>query len=184
MYDVVDVVDFFDDPELWKAVAFIISVGAVILPIYHFLLQAVRRRSGEIANQMEEALKLRREAEQLLKTAQGKDFHKNAERKKILRASLKDARVLKQKADQELQSRLANKKEEILDRVQLIRHTGLAELKEKVVSVAVNTTARVLQVSSDKKEKQAFMDVGLQELEHILNQKEQKDKLLEAIKEN
>ena len=24
MYDVVDVVDFFDDPELWKAVAFII----------------------------------------------------------------------------------------------------------------------------------------------------------------
>ena len=57
---------FLDSPELWRSVAFCISARLVSFPIYRLLLSFVRKRAEQISSRWEEALKLRREAEELL----------------------------------------------------------------------------------------------------------------------
>ena len=170
-----------DDPELWKGVAFFMSLGVIALPIYNLLIKTVLNRSKQISERMSKALDLRSESERMLKDIQYKSFYRETQRKKILQNALKDARILKEDADKELQERLLNRKEEILDRVHLIRKSGLRELKEKVISIAVDTTEEILQNQQKESDGNAFMDASIRELEQILSQKEQKDQLLDVI---
>ena len=44
-------ISFFDSPEFWKAIAFILSVVAVVYPAYHFVLKKVRARNKDIISQ-------------------------------------------------------------------------------------------------------------------------------------
>ena len=170
-----------DDPELWKGVAFFMSLGVIALPIYNVLIKVVLKRSKDIADRMSQAVKLRTESEDMLRDIQHKSFYREMQRRKIMQNALKDARILKEDANAELEKRLQEKKEEILNRVHLIRRSGLRELKEKVVSIAVDTTQEILQNSQKESENNAFMDAGIQELEEILSQKEQKERLLNVI---
>ena len=170
-----------DDPELWKGVAFFMAVTLILAPIYHLLIKAVLNRSKEISERMTKALDLRSESETMLKEIQHKSFYRDAQRKKILQNALKDARIIKESANKELEARLLSRKEEILDRVHLIKKSGLRELKEKVVSIAVDTTQEILQNPQKESDNNAFMDASISELEQILNQKEQKERLLNII---
>ena len=170
-----------DNPELWKGVAFLIAVGVIALPIYHYLVGIVLSRSKQISERMTKAMELRTESEKMLKDIQHKNFYKETERKRILQNALRDARTLKENSNKELEERLLNRKEEILDRVRLIRKSGLRDLKEKVVSIAVDTTEEILQNPLKESENNAFMDAGIRELEQILSQEEQKERLLNVI---
>ncbi|MBO5997849.1 MAG: hypothetical protein J6P93_04925 [Alphaproteobacteria bacterium] len=170
-----------DNPELWKGVAFFMAMTIICMPIYSVLLGIVVKRSKQISERMSKALDLRSESEKMLKEIQHKSFYRESQRKKILQNALKDARILKEDANKELEERLANRKEEIMDRVRLIKRSGLRELKEKVVSIAVDTTEEILHNSEEESEKDAFMDAGIQELKQILKQEDQKQQLLNVI---
>ncbi len=170
-----------DSPELWKSIAFCISVVLIAVPFYRFLIKWVRVRASQIASNLNEALTLRRQAEDLLRQAQSKNFHKDTERKKIVRQALTQARILKESAGEQMQQRLSDKTQEVVERVHLIRQTGLQELKEKVVSIAVDTTSDILENSSKTSQQDAFMEVSLRDLEWLLKQKEQKNQLLQAV---
>ena len=97
---------FLDDPELWKGVAFFISIAVVCIPIYRALIVWVKKRAGQISFHWQQALTLRQEAETLLRTAQSKNFYKANKRKKIVQHALKEARILKENANKELKDRL------------------------------------------------------------------------------
>ena len=170
-----------DNPELWKGVAFFMALGVIAMPIYHFLIGIVLNRSKQIPERMSKALDLRAASEKMLRDIQHKNFYKETERKRIMQNTIRDARILKENANKELEERLLNRKEEILDRVHLIRKSGLRELKEKVVSIAVDTTEEILQNPQKESESNAFMDAGIRELEQILSQEEQKERLLNVI---
>jgi len=172
---------FLDSPELWKSVAFCVSVFVLIFPIYRILIKMVKSRAQKISSHWEEALKLRREAENLLWQAQSKMFYKDVERKKAVQKALKEARQLKDTAQKEQGVLLSDRKQEILNRVHNIRQTGLTELKEKVVNVSIDTTADILIHSEKIANSKNFIESGLNELEWILEQKEEKNRLLQAI---
>ena len=95
---------------------------------------------------------------------------------------MKEARDVKETALGEQKLHFAEKEQEILDRIHTIRQHGLSDLKEKVVSVAVNTTADIFFHSCTKKQSDAFMENGLKELELVLTQNTEKDRLLQAVK--
>ena len=170
-----------DNPEVWKGTAFFMAFAVILLPIYRLLIKAVLNRSKQISERMSNALDLRSESEKMLRDIQYKNFYRETQRKKILQNALRDARVLKEGANKELETRLLNKKEEILDRVHLIRKSGLRELKEKVVSIAVDTTEEILQNPQKESDNNAFMDASICELKQILDQKEQKERLMNVI---
>ena len=176
-----EVLSFWDSPELWKSIAFCISASLVVLPIYRILIKLVKKRAEQISSHWEQALKLRREAENLLWQVQSKHFHKEVERKKIVQAALKEARQLKQDAKKEQDIRFDEKKQEILDRVYNIRQSGLTDLKEKVINIAVDTTADILVHSKTISDHDAFIECGLKDLEWMLAQNKEKDCLLQAI---
>jgi len=157
---------FLDDAELWKGVAFFISIGLISVPIYRLLIKWVKIRSNHICSHWHEALKLRREAEDLLKSVQQKNFYKDVERKKIMQAGLKEARALKENTQLEQAQYLKDKKQEILDRVNLIQKTGLADLNRKVLSLSTDITKNVLMDLNE--EKKDFMSVAFDELATFL----------------
>ena len=179
-----DVFSFFDSPELWKSVAFCLSVLVIVFPIYRILLKVVKKRAQQISLRWEQALKLRKEAENLLWDIQRKNFYRENNRKNVVQEALKSARFLKEEAHKEQAIRLNQKKREILERVHNIRQTGLTNLKEKVVNIAVATTADVFIHSEKIAVSEKYVEAGLKDLEWILEQNEEKNRLLQAIQNN
>ena len=83
-----------------------------------------------------------------------------------------------------LKKDLKKKKQESLDRVRQIRQNGYTQLRDKIITSAVNTTKEIMLHSSCEKEQGAFMNASLSELEECLTVKENQDKLKSAALEN
>lgn len=173
-----EMLSYLDSPELWKSVAFVIVVFLTIAPFYRYVLKKTKERADKISAHIEEALKLRREAEILLKEAGSKDFHKDEKRKEITLKAMKEARILKEEALEQRQKRLSEKETEISDRVKLIKESGLKELKEQVISIALGTTMDVIQKDEALFENKAFFDAALKEVGEVLSHKEDIKKIL------
>lgn len=169
---------FFDDPELWKGIAFICSVALIGAPVYHFVLQKMKERSERIRAHIEEALKLRREALQMLRDAKHKEFYQALDKKEIVQKAIKEARLLKKEAQEDLQKRQDLKQSENLERIRLIRESGLRELKDEVIDIAVQTTMDVIQKDKSLIENKVFFDKALNEVGEVLTQEEEKEKIL------
>ncbi len=172
-----------DSPELWKGVAFFVSVGLIVLPVYRLLLKVVKARAKQIASHLEEALKLRREAEDMLKSTQHKDFHKETERKQIMQLALKNARVLKEGATADLGARMLRREKENEERVCLIRENGLKELREKVLEIAVDTTENILAEKVDESSQKMLMRESLNDLERVLKNPQEVKQLRKMIEQ-
>ncbi len=173
-----ELMTFLDDPELWKGVAFIGAAVLTVMPIYRFILKKMQERSDRITAHLDEALKLRREALDMLRDAKHKEFYQEKDKKEIVQKALKEARILKNEAEKDLQKRQDLKQAEILERIRLIRESGLHELKEQVISIAVQTAMDVIQKDEKLAENKVFFDKALEEVTQVLTQKEEQEKIL------
>ena len=173
-----------ESPEFWKSIAFLLSVGCVLLPLYRLFVAFVKKRSRQMASQWEEALTLRREAEKTLKDAQRKDFHKEHDRKQVVQKALKNARSLKEKAEEDLIKNAEKQRESMLERTELIKRASLTNLKEKVVSVVIQNSSNILKKSDALVDKKIYVNRALEELKEVLKDEHEKKVLIQSVKNN
>src|SRR4029079_7777812 len=100
------VMEFLRDPETWIAVAFIVFIVAAGRPILRAMNKGLDERAGRIKANLDEARRLREEAEALLaesRPKQGAAAKKTAERLAHARA---EAETLKKEAAANLEAML------------------------------------------------------------------------------
>ena len=76
--------EFLQDPAFWAAVAFVIFIAATAKPISRLLTAGLDKRADKIRSDLEEAEKLREEAQDLLASYQRKQRDALAEAEAII----------------------------------------------------------------------------------------------------
>ncbi len=136
---------FFADPRTWVAIAFIAFFVIFGRRIFGPLLTALDRRAETIRAQLDEAARLRAEAEAMLKAAQAHREAALRDAQAMLdRARDEAARASQQaRADAEAASR---RRERMADeRIQAAELAAVSEVRRAAVDVATAAATRVLQ---------------------------------------
>ncbi len=129
----------------WVGVAFAIFVIAVFKPGRRVLTQALDGRIAKIREEVEEAQRLREEAQAMLASYQRRQREAIQEAEQIIAHAREEAERSKAQAEAELEASVARRERQAADKIAQAEAAALDEIREKAVDMAIDATARLLE---------------------------------------
>ncbi len=132
------------NPELWVAVAFVILVGGAFRKVYAIITAALDKRAEAIHAQIEEARKLREEAQDLLATFERKQREAVNEAKEIEKAAHREAAHQNEKAKKELAHSLERLEIQAKERIAQAEADAIAQVSAATAEAAIEAARALL----------------------------------------
>ena len=145
----------FQDPTFWVLVSFVIFFALVAKPLGRMAAEALDKRADRIKADLDEAERLRAEAQDLLANYQKKQRDAAREADDIVAAAKEEAERIAKHGRERLADTLERRQKQALDRIAQAEANALEQVQAYAVEVAIDATRAVLeqQVSGDKADK-------------------------------
>jgi F-type H+-transporting ATPase subunit b len=128
----------------WVGVAFVVFVIATFKPGKRILAQALDAKIAKIREEVEEAQRLREEAQATLASYQRRQREAIQEAEQIIAHAREEAGRAKVKAEAELEESISRREQQATDKIAQAEATAIEEIREKAVDMAIDATARLL----------------------------------------
>ena len=151
-------------PEFWVAVGFVILVAVIAKPAGRAFASMLDRRSDRIRDALDEAARLREEAQHLLAEHQRKQRDAVRETEEMLAKAREEAERLAAEAAANLEIALARREEMAHEKIARAEAEALQQVREIAVDVAVAATRKLIAEKLDAGRRSALVDAAVSEL--------------------
>lgn len=152
------------EPEFWVAVAFVVFVVAVFKPAAAAITGALDARAARIRHDLEEAARLRNEAQALLADYERKRAEAAKEAAAIVAHAKTEAERLAAEAQNELEAALKRREQLALQRIAQAETTAMNEVRAAAVDVAIKAAARLIAEKLNEPQADALVDQVIADL--------------------
>lgn len=135
---------FYADAEFWVLVSFIGFVLLAFVPLRKALNNVLDARSAQIASELEQAKRLREEAEELLATYQKKQQEALRESEALLASTKKEAELIAKQSEADLARSLEKRKALALEKIAQAETKALQDVKAHVVDITVAVARTII----------------------------------------
>ena len=158
------------NPELWVALAFLGFIGAMIyFKVPKLIGKALDERSQDIAKQLDEARRLREEAQSLLASWQRKQRQANEEAADIVRQAEATAKRTAEETREQLEEALQRREAQSADKIAQAQARAVNEVKSVAVDVATEVARRLISEQVDKKAADRLFEESVDALDKTLH---------------
>jgi len=163
--------DLFDisGSTFWVLIAFVLFVALIVWKARAAIVGALDTRADTIRMEIDEAQKLREEAQALLSDYQRKQRDAQQEAEDMLRAAEAEVGRLRERAEAELGASLKRREQQALDRIAQAEATAQSEVRNMAVDLAVSATRQLLENKIGDKEAAHLVDKAIRELPNKLH---------------
>jgi F-type H+-transporting ATPase subunit b len=151
----------FTEPEFWVLVAAAIFVAVVWKPAKKSLLGSLDERAARIRTELDEARKLRDEAEQLLEQYQQKGREAAAEAEAIVAHAREEAERIAAQSARDLTEALARRQRLAEERIAQAETKALDEIRAVAIDVAIGAAREVVASQIDEARGAALLDAAI-----------------------
>ncbi len=155
---------FYEAPEFWVALAFVVVVAGIFKPVASRIAAALDDRAETIKTQIDEAARLREEAQELLASYERKQRDAVKQAEEIVERARKDADRLGKRATEDLEKALKRRQQLAMERIARAEVEALDEVRGVAVDVALDATRRLLAEKVSGKRADAMIDAAIKEL--------------------
>jgi F-type H+-transporting ATPase subunit b len=158
------------EPETWVAVAFVIFLGVLVkLGVPRIMLKALDDRAVHIKAELDEAKRLRREAEAVLAQYESKlvEAEKNAEA--MIANARAEAERLAAEAKTKVEEFIARRTKMAETRIARAEAQALAEVRAAAADAAVVAAEKILADTTHGKTADALIAQGIRDLKAKMN---------------
>ena len=158
------------DPTFWVAICFFGFVGLLYyLGVHEKLVSALDKRSDDIRDELEEARRLREEAQAILSDYQRKQREAEETAQDIINQARKEAEAFAHETRQALKESLERRTQLAEDKIARAEAQALAEVRAAAVDVAINATEKLISSNLSKQAAGELIDQSIQDLKDKLN---------------
>ena len=158
------------DPTFWVAIAFL---GFIALLVYFKVPPLVAKqldaRADKIRSELEEAKKLREDAQALFADYQRRQHDAMQTAEDIVARAKEDVEILRKESIKELEANLARRQELAEIKIRQAEEKAVAEVQGIAVDVAIAAAARLMQDGLKGDKADALIDQSISGLEKQLN---------------
>ncbi len=154
---------------LWISLAILTLFYVAWGPVKGALLGGLDARAARIAKDLDEAAKLRAEAEKLLAEYQAKHRDAMAQAESIVTAAKDEAARLAAKAEGDLAAALKRREELAMERIAQAEAQATAEVRTAAVDLAIAATSKLLGTRLDAARQDALIDGAIKAMPARLN---------------
>lgn len=158
-----------ENPHTWVYLGFFLFVALVGPKLWKALAQLLDRRSLKIKSDLDEAQKLKDEAQALLAEYQRKQRDAMREAEEIISNAKSLAQRQIKDAGKKLEENLARREKASLEKIAQAEATALAEVRREAVDVATAAAAQVIRSQIDSARGSALIDQAIAEVEKKLH---------------
>ena len=158
-----------EDPTFWVAVAFVIFVAAVGRKVVGAMNSALDARAKAIGAEIEEAEKLREEAQRLLAEYKRKQRDALSEAEEILDHAKLEAQRLTAQVEEDIEAALRRREQAALDKIAQAETKALQEVRNQAIDVAMAAAAKLLESNLDNEGLNTLVDDSIGNLSQKLN---------------
>jgi F-type H+-transporting ATPase subunit b len=152
------------DPTFWTAVAFVIFVLLMFRPVKKALIAALDGRIEQIRAEVEEAQRLREEAQTLLASYQRKQREAAQEAEDIVKQAREEAETHRRETEKAMSDLLKRQEALAVDKIAQAEAAAVQEVRDLAVELAIAATRKILaeKVTGDLSDK--LVDKAIREL--------------------
>lgn len=154
----------------WALVAlvlFLVLLGALRVPSW--IERTLDHRAQRISDELEEARRLREEAQQLLAEYQRKRFEAEKEAEAIIEAAEREAKALTVEAREKTREYIKRRNRMAEQKIARAEAEAVNTVRSTAVDLAIVAAEKVLSEEIDKKEADSLFKTSLQEVKTLLN---------------
>ena len=158
------------DATFWALVGLIIFLGIVVYAkVPGMIAGALDKRADQIRNELEEAKKLREEAQQLLAEYQRKRKEAESEAESILSAAEREAAVLREDAKAKTEEYVSRRTAVAEQKIRQAESDAINEVRASAVDLAIVAAEKLIGSKVDSKASGELFTASLGELKTRLN---------------
>lgn len=162
---------FYLEAEFWVGAAFVLVVLALAKPIGKALYGALKQRSENIAQSLQDAASLKEDAQKLLAEYERKFRGVEKEANDILLKSEREIENLKKEAIARLEAEMKTKEKETQTRLKAAENDAAQEIANKTADVTLNAVKRILHDSLDDKAQDQLINSSINNLKNLFDYK-------------
>jgi F-type H+-transporting ATPase subunit b len=151
----------FADPEFWVLLAVVVFAIVVWRPARRAVVGALDERATRIRGELEEARKLRDEAEQLLADYRQKEREAAADAQAIIAHARDEAARIATQSTRDLQQSLERRQRLAEERIAQAEAKALDEIRAAAVDVAIAAAREVIVSELDERRGAAMLDAAI-----------------------
>jgi F-type H+-transporting ATPase subunit b len=156
--------------EFWVAVAFVLFVALLIyMGVHRMLLDALDQRSARIKAELDEALRLKDEAQKLLAAYQTKHSEAEREAEAIIGSAKIEAERIAAEAKTKMEDFLARRSKMAEMKIAQAEAQAVAEVRAAAAEAAVSAAERILTESTKGKAADDLVAQGIRDVKAKLN---------------
>jgi F-type H+-transporting ATPase subunit b len=161
--------EVLNQAEFWVLIAFLIAVGTLAYKAWPMIRDRLDSRAAKIKADLDEAARLREEAQRVLADYQRKqrDALKSAE--EIVAHARAEAERVAQQAMRDLDAAIERRQVQAAERIALAEQKATAEVRNAAIDIAVAAVRRMLADDLDAAHKSALIDIAIADLPRQLN---------------
>ena len=160
---------FYAEPEFWVLIAFVILIAGAGRPVFRIIAAALDDRSERIKGQIEEATRLREEAQELLASYERRQADAEGEAEAMLARAREEAQRMGERAAEDLERAVARRRQQAIDRIDQAEAKALAEVRLAAVDVALEAARRLLAEKVSGAKADELIDDAIKELPEKLH---------------
>ena len=164
-----DDVPFLEKPETWVLVAFIIFIAAVYRPASKAITGKLDGRTEAIKSELDEAQRLREEAQHTLAEYQRKQRDALAEAEGIIAEAREEARRIEANVQARTEDTLKRREQQALDMIAAAEARAVADVRALAADIAIDATQRILTETVEGQKGDELVDDAIREVPGKLN---------------
>jgi F-type H+-transporting ATPase subunit b len=157
--------ELIHDPELWVLVAFVLAIALVVyLRAGDMVTKALDERAAKIRAELEEARRLREEAQQMLAEYQRKQRDALKEAEEIAANARAEAERVGAQGRRDLEAAIDRRRKMAEEKIAQAEAKAVAEIRTAAVDVAMAATRQILTRQLDERRRSELIDQAIQAL--------------------
>ena len=161
--------EFMRDAEFWVLVAFVIAIAFLVYKAKGAITGGLDARAAKIKTELDEARRLRDEAQKTLAEYQRKQRDALKEAEAIVAHAKEEAQRVAAQAAKDLDAAVERRRRLAVEKIALEEAKALAEVRNSAVDVAIAALGRVLAQDLDAQKKSALIDDAIANLPPTLH---------------
>jgi F-type H+-transporting ATPase subunit b len=155
--------------EFWVAIAFLIALGVLIWKTSPIIAKTLDNRTARIKADLDEAARLRSQAQRTLAEFQRRQRDALKEAEQIVAQAKLEAERVAQQAERDLAASIERRQQQALEKIALAETKALAEVRNQAVDVAIAAARRILADDLSAARKGTLIDDAIADLSRRLN---------------
>ncbi len=157
------------DATFWVAIAFVAFVALIGKRVYVMIIAGLDKRAQAIRDELDEAVRLREEAQALLAGYQRKQRDAVGEAEEIVEHAKAEAAHLAEQAEKDLEAALERRIKQAEEKIAQAEAQAVAEVRDLAVDVAIEATRQLIADNLDETKTTTLVDEAIADLDSKLH---------------